>query len=690
MAASARRRQHPTASAPSTCRRRRIGARIVAGVLVAAASSAIAAAQTPNTDLLQISIEDLMNVQITSASRKEQRAADTAAAVYVITRDDIRRSGMTTLPDLLRLVPGVQVAQINSNSWAISMRGFNDLLADKVMVLVDGRTIYNPLFSGVFWDAEDLMFEDVERIEVIRGPGGAVWGANSTNGVINVITRSAAETRGTVARAGGGTSGRGEMALRHGGSLGGDTSYRVFSQWSSYGDTQTIGGSAANDSWHNVTGGGRIDRSAGADALMVDGSVTAGARHALWLDSSQFPPTPFPGASTAQTGHVIGRWTHTTSGGGSFMAQSFADITRRSETIGVYDRTTVDIDTEYHAPMHGRHDLVAGGGYRSIQEAFAGSGQWRLSDDQQRTHLLNAFAQDEIGLTGSRRATLSLGAKVEDSTLQGASVQPTARLMWQVVPGTQRIWVASSRGVRTPSALDRAVSVVYPYGVDAGSGLPIFAGAIGNPAFANQTLLEHEVGYRLALGSAASFDVAAFSAHYDGLRTNEPLPPAFELTPVPHILAAVEFQNLLRADASGVEVATQWQAMPGWRLEGNYSAFHLTPHLDPSSHDTSATNTDGRAPSQQWRLRSAWTLGHGVTADASIWGVGAMHIAPVPAYTRTDMRLEWPLASGLSLDAVGQNLFGHEHLEFNSADTSVQSTLVARSVSVRVRWMVAK
>jgi iron complex outermembrane receptor protein len=668
---------------------RRAGARFVIGVMVASISSVIAAAQTTGPDLSRISLEDLMNIAITSASRKEQRAADTAAAVYVITRDDIRRSGMTTLPELLRLVPGVQVARINSNSWAISMRGFNDLLADKVMVLVDGRTIYNPLFSGVFWEGEDLMLEDVERIEVIRGPGGAIWGANSTNGVINVITRSSTDTQGTVARAGVGLSGQGEMAIRYGGALGDTTTYRLFSQWSSYGASRTISGAAAGDSWRNVTGGGRIDRSSGADAVMIDGSITIGERHALWLDASRIPAVPFDGLSNAHSGHLISSWSRTTAGGGLFRLQSFADVMRRSEAVGVYDRNTLDADAEYHAPMHGRHDVLVGGGYRAIQEAFGGTVGWTLSNDQQRSHLLNAFVQDEIGLTPSRRVAVSLGAKVERGTLAGTNLQPSARVMWHVVPGTQRLWAATSRGVRTPSALDRHFSVIYPYGTDP-SGLPIFAGARGNPDFRDQTVVEHEAGYRLALGSTATFDIAAFTARYDGLRTNEPLPPAFEMTPMPRVVALVEFRNLLRATASGFEATAQWEPLPAWRLEGNYSGFHLTPHLDATSHDPLAAATDGNAPSHQWRLRSALTLGRGVTADATLWHVGALRQHPVPAYTRTDLRIEWPLMAGLSIDAVGQNVFDQQHLEFNMASPTVLATRVARSASVHVRWTVTK
>jgi outer membrane receptor protein involved in Fe transport len=230
---------------------------------------------------------------------------------------------------------------------------------------------------------------------------------------------------------------------------------------------------------------------------------------------------------------------------------------------------------------------------------------------------------------------------------------------------------------------------MYPYGTDP-SGLPILVGARGNPRFADQTVLEHEAGYRLALGSAATFDVTAFTARYDGLRTNEPLPPVFVPVPAPHVEALVEFGNLLRANASGFEIAAQWQALRAWRLDGNFSAFHLTPHLDPSSHDALAADTDGRAPSQQWRVHSAFTFGHGITADATVWGVGALNREPVPGYTRTDLRIELPLAAGLSLDAVGQNLFGQEHLEFNSLKPTVLSTPVSRSASVRVRWTVTK
>ena len=321
-----------------------------------------------------MSIEDLMNIEITSASRKEQRAADVAAAVFVITHDDIRRSGMTTIPDLLRLAPGVEVAQINSNKWAVSVRGFNGLYANKLLVLVDGRSVYNRIFSGVLWDAEDLMLDDIDRIEVIRGPGAAMWGANAVNGVINIVTKATADTQGGLVRVDGGRFGE-QGAVRYGGTLGA-ARYRLYSQWTGRDQSLIAPGTRANDASHSVTTGFRADWTTQPGAFMLEGAFTAGQARALWpnLDPQTAAREPIANdPSDAQGGHLLGRWTHTRAGGASLQIQSFVDIAGRQEPVGNYDRQTFDVDTQYHTALGAHQDLVAGAGYRFIGETVRGT-----------------------------------------------------------------------------------------------------------------------------------------------------------------------------------------------------------------------------------------------------------------------------------------------------------------------------
>lgn len=388
-------------------------------------------------DLTLLSIEELMNVEITSASRKEQRLADVPAAVYVITQEDIRRSGMTSLPELFRLVPGTHVAQINSNKWAIAVRGFNNLFADKLLVMIDGRTVYDRLNSGVFWESLDVPLDQIERIEVIRGPGGATWGANAVNGVINVITKPAGETRGMAASLRNGSFDGTHGSVRYGGALG-DAAYRVFSQWSGRDRSRIDRNTSANDTWESQTHGFRLDWDHQADGLTLQGGTTLARLRGLW-------PAP-SGPVGAGTGfnewtytreyHVLGRWTHRRGNGSSLELQSFADFRHNVDTVNPR-QLLADVDAKYHTRIGSRHDVVVGGGYRFLHEQTDGSFAFSISPRHLDESIVNAFVQDEIAL--GKRIQLSLGTKVERDTFAGWGVQPTGRVMWSLVPRQQHV-----------------------------------------------------------------------------------------------------------------------------------------------------------------------------------------------------------------------------------------------------------
>jgi iron complex outermembrane receptor protein len=360
-------------------------------------------AQTPPRDLAALSMEDLMNIEIVSASRKEQRAGDVAAAVFVITQDDIRRSGMTAVPDLLRLAPGVDVAQINTNRWAVSVRGFNAVYANKLLVLIDGRSVYNRLFAGVYWDTEEIMVDDIERIEVIRGPGAALWGANAVNGVINIVTKAAADTQGGLVRADGGTSGT-QVAVRYGGSAG-TLRYRLFAQGIGLNDSRLAPGVPADDDSRSVTTGFRADWITKPDAFTLEGGVRTSRFRALAsnLDPQTVALEPIlTDPSNEIHGHLLARWTHARASGAALQIQSFVDLGGRREPLGDYDRHNFDVDTQYHTALPGGQDLVFGAGYRFIGEGVTGTVGLSLVPAAQRSSLVTAFAQDEIALFGDR------------------------------------------------------------------------------------------------------------------------------------------------------------------------------------------------------------------------------------------------------------------------------------------------
>jgi iron complex outermembrane recepter protein len=646
-------------------------------LLVLLRSSAYAQAHC--TDLVTQSLEDLMRVEITSVGRKQQAAGDVAAAVHVITQDDIRRSGIRSLPELFRLVPGMQVAAVNSNNLAVSVRGFNDVFANKVLVLVDGRSIYTRTFSGVLWHAEDMMLEDIERIEIVRGPGGASWGANAVNGVINIITKSAGDTQGTAVRAGTGTHNPSEGAVRYGGTVG-RLDYRVFGLWADHG-AGSRPDREAGDTWNSVTTGFRADWERDRHAVMFQGSIVDGRQHPLWLTHSVLGSTVDMGQSTSRNSHLLGRWTFSLAPDTSLQVQSFYSRQRWNEALLRNLESEADVDVEFHA-NRGRHDLVAGGGYRGATHTDDG-GSYSVSfpGADHGYHTVNVFLQDEIRI--GRRLRATAGAKVEHDIETGTNFQPTSRLIWDLVP-QQHLWAAVSRAVRRPSLIDlHLLANMAP--VPGPQGLRIVPRVFGNADYESEKFLTTEVGYRATAGSKVSLDVTAFRGRYTGLSTQERGTPTFEATPAPaHLVMPVHRLNLLGAVTTGGEVSVRVMPFAAWRIDGSYAGFHVTPHLDARSTDLEALKFDANAPTHQWQLHSSVSLGARMEIDAHVYHVGRLRRLAVPAYTRADARVEVKLKSGLSVVGTGQNLFNRTHVEFSSA--VMDQSLVRRNVHAGFAW----
>jgi iron complex outermembrane receptor protein len=660
--------------------------RIARGAVIALALSVVAipagAQVKPRPgDLADATLEDLMKIEITSAARKVQRAEEVPAAVFVITHDAIRRSGLRTLPELFRLAPGVQVAQLTSSSWAVSIRGFNDQFSNKLLVLVDGRSIYTRVFSGVFWDSEDLVLEDIDRIEIIRGPGGAVWGANAVNGVINIVTKTARDTPGTLVRLSAGTFDRAQATVRHGGSFG-SAAYRVYSQWSGRGGTDLANGVAAGDAWTALTNGVRVDWERGNNDFIVDGSARVGDMHATWLLPATGVPDFAPRTeveTSYRTGNALARWTHRGGDGSSLQVQSSIGLLRRTDLVSL-NETAFDTDLQYRVKPGGRHDLVAGGGYRYVQSKAGASYPVSFEPSSVGSTVVNVFAQDEIEL--SRRLHLSLGSKVEHETYAGWGLSPTVRLMW--APGQRHhLWAAASRALRTPALSDlflRFRAIVIP-----GEGAPMVIGAVGNPDFKAEALHDVEGGYRLDLGGRASLDVTAFRGRYTRLPTSEPLAPVFAATPgPPHVFIATQYQNFMTVDTAGIEVAAQLTPLPNWRLEASYSGFSLTPRPDPTSLDLEAALFDGNAPAHQWQVHSSLRVGSRTDVNVQLFRSGPLRTLGVPAYTRADARVEVRLSPRVSAIGGIRNLFDAKHAEF--LGVTVASTQIPRSADIQLVW----
>ncbi len=658
-------------------RRRSRGAAAMSVVLFLAGRSPV---QAQSIDLSHATLEELMNIEVTSASRKEQRAGDIPAAVFVLTQEDIQRSGMQTLAGLLRLVPGLDVARVNADTWAVSARGFNGVFANKLLVMIDGRTVFNPMFGGVFWGIDEPPVDDIERVEVIRGPGGATWGANAVNGVVNVITKRAADTQGGAARVRAGTKGSGVVFGRYGGTIG-SAAYRVFSIYDSNGQFAVAGGDEHAQRSNAIGAGTRIDW----PNLTLDGALTKSDRTVLWLDFSQMPrsgayvdPTPMLG------GHVMGRWSHAVPRG-RVQVQSFFDAFDRDDPIGEYRRRTGDVDVSAHISAGDRHDVVFGGGYRFVAEEFLDGIGVRISPNSEHQRLLNVFGQDEVALRADRRLRLTVGAKFEHNDVAGTNVVPTARLFWSVVPDAQSAWAAVSRAVRPPSMLNRNMSFSFPYGADAATGLPVYLEYRGNPKLQPESVREVEAGYRFELKSRAAIDVAVFTAAYRNLPTLEPGSPEFDADPSPRVVLPIQSQNLLRTDTRGLEISGRWDAAARVRVDGNVALFGVTPHIDPASRDTSASVDDQSAPRRQWRLHGAVDLARFVTTDVALSGTGAIRSLDVPAFVRADAQVEWRVSQALAIDFVGQNLFDASHLEFSAVPELILATPVPRSFHAQLR-----
>jgi iron complex outermembrane receptor protein len=635
-------------------------------------------------NLAQASLEDLLNIQVTSVSKKEQKLSRTPAAVFVITQEDIRRSGATNIPDLLRMVPGLDVAQINANTWAISARGFNLQFANKLLVLVDGRAVYTPLFGGVYWDTVDVPLEDIEQIEVIRGPGGTLWGANAVNGVINIITKSAAETQGGLITAGGGTQAEGFGTVRYGGKIKGDSSYRVFAKYLNNNHFPDLDGQNGEDSLHLLHGGFRADTTLSAkDSLLTEGDIYDGKEGGIFVHSILSPPQNINvlGLAILSGGNVMTRWSHAFSSRRDISLQFYFDRYDRDAPQFEEFRNTFDFDFQHHINLGARQDLIWGAGYRHTADQTAPTIDRAFLPANFSGQLFNVFIQDQITLK-SDRVALYVGSKFANDYFAGFDLEPSARLAW--TPSNRRtFWAAISRANRTPTRRD--------VGLDAALAAlpgPAEVALLGNPNMKSEHVIAYELGYREEPTDYLSLDVAAFFNTYHGLESLESSPSFFEPNFVtPLLVHPIVLGNEMRGTTQGVEASVNVKITHRWTLSPGYSFLKMNLHTNPTSLDTvSVANTEGSNPDHQAQLRSHVELPRGFSWDANAYFVDSLPVQPVPSYTRLDTQVGWRLAERVELNLVGQNLLQDHHGEFNDFLQSVNSSLVKRSAYAKITW----
>ncbi|WKJ91402.1 TonB-dependent receptor [Methylomonas montana] len=647
-----------------------------------------AAAEEVAPDIESLSINELMQMEVSSASRKSQTLSDTAAAAFVISQDDIRRSGATSIPDALRMAPGIDVAQINASSWAITARGFNGKYANKLLVLMDGRTIYTPLFSGVFWNLQDTLMEDIERIEVIRGPGAVMWGANAVNGVINIITRKAKDTEGNLFVAGGGNQEQGFAGYRHGGQIGNDGSYRIYAKTFEHEAFVGSSGQRLHDDWRSVQAGFRIDDRISSDhRFTVQGDV-----YRKTVGNTTGPVTtapPFNSISNvdnhADGANLLARWEGAFSDGSEFKLQSYYDRVSFSAPALSDDQDMLDIDFQHRLHPSPSHDLMWGVNYRFIHSSATSTSAIAYSPNSLGYHNGSVFVQDDITLIDNT-LRLTLGTKLEESHFGNTQVQPNARLLW--TPSEQHsVWASVSRAARTPSRGEAQSNIalgVTPTGIP----LPPFdqaqVRAFPNPNLKAEKVFAAEIGYRAQWTSQFSTDITAFSNHYTDLIMFRQGTPTFDGVTLTQPM--LWFNNTHEVTTRGIELSADWQVLDWMRFTGNYSHIKIEQPYDSANSDTA-----GLSPRHHGSLRWQMDLNEQTKLDLTLRHVDRLRAVDqsVPAYTTFDARLAYQPYSGIELSVVAQNLFSPQHLEYREVAWMSLYDLTAevpRSIYGKIDW----
>jgi iron complex outermembrane receptor protein len=625
--------------------------------------------------LKKLSLQQLMDMEVTSVSKRPEKLLEAPAAIQVLTGEDIRRSAATTIPSALRMANNLDVAQINGHQWVISARGFSSDVGNKLLVLMDGRTLYTPLFSGVFWDRQDYVLGDIDRIEIISGPGGALWGANAVNGVINITTKRAEETQGLELEAGAGTNPQTLASVRYGGNLTPSTAYRVYGKYSDR-DSEAFGdGTDATDSWDMAQGGFRIDTDRTAsnsftlqgDVYRVDEGIISGGR------------------STTSGHNLLGRWSHVVSDQSDMRLQIYWDHTHLTlptapvifAPAGVLEDSldTYDVDFQHHFQWGERQRLVWGLGYRFTHDVVENSPGIAFFPPKLDQSLYSGFLQDEIAVRDN--LTLTLGTKIEHTDYTGFEIEPSVR-MQIALNDEQSFWGAVSRAVRTPSRIDRDISQPAP-------GFLIVV-LQGGSSFKSEKLLAYELGYRAQLTSRVNSSLSLFYNDYDDVRstTISPPDPVFGL-PFPFF-----FENNLEGQTYGFELNATIQLLDRWRLFAAYRLLEEDIRIKAGEMDFNNALNETADPEQQISLRSLVDLPHRMELDAGLRWIDRREVnnvgvpAIVPDYVDLDLRLGWHVTDAVEVSIAGQNLLNPQHAEYGIPGPA--RVEIERSVYGKVLW----
>ena len=669
-------------------RRRAVVRRLLPLMLLAGLVPAIWADTTETGEasegrLTQVSLEQLGQIEVTTASKRPVKVSRTPAAIYVVTQEDIRRSGATSIPEALRLVPGVEVARIDSNTWSLGVRGFGSALSRSVLVLIDGRSVYTPLFAGVYWQVQDTLLEDVERVEVIRGPGGTIWGANAVNAVINIITKNSKDTHGTLVSTGGGNLDQGFGHFRYGAGNDKGFNYRIYGK-AFIGGPQFHPDGHRFDDWRMGQTGFRTDLALHErDTLTLQGDLYSGDAGQRLGINSYSPPfvTNVEQQVELGGGNLLGRWKRMLAAGSDIEIQTYYDRTNRQQANFGESRDTFDIDFIHHLVLPWRQDFLWGLGARlSSGNAAEIDPTVVFTPGHFTDKLYSSFVQDEIAIVRDR-LSITLGSKFLHNSYSGFEVEPGVRVLW--TPNQrQTVWAAVTRAVRTPSRVEEDLQLT----AFAAPNPLTFYRVVGDRGFSSENLIGYEAGYRSLVKPKFYVDIAAFYNNYNHLLSLEPGAPFSENSPTPtHAVVPLYFRNGLLGKTSGFEIAPDWTPISWWRLRGSYSYLYMDLNKHSGSLDTTtASSTEGSSPHHQIVIQSSVDLPKKLEFDQTFRYVSALPAHRVGAYTTGDVRFSWRAMRSMEFSVVGQNLFQPHHPE--SAGDPGPLVGMERSVYAKITW----
>ncbi|WP_426991571.1 TonB-dependent receptor plug domain-containing protein [Methylomonas sp. CM2] len=620
------------------------------------------------SELKSLSLQALSSSTVAIAAKRSQAVGETPSAVFVVNQEEIRRSGLQSIPEILRRVPGLEVARVDGNHWAITSRGFNGLYANKLLVMVDGRTVYDPLNSGVFWNEQDYPLEDIDRIEVIRGPAATMWGSNAVNGVINIVTRSAQETQGTLVSTGTSQEEPGFVSVRYGGKLDNDLHYRVYGKYNHRDRLHLNGGDLAYDALDIGRAGFRSDWSLDArHSLIAQGDYYNG-------NTDQTLSNPLDGMSISADpgksygGNLLLRWQQALADDARLQIRGYFDHATRDQSLLDYSRDSLDLDMQHDFPWHD-HLLTWGAGYRYVGDMLQlKSPSLTICPTHRDRHWFNLFAQDEWRLL-AEELRLVLGGRLEHNDFSGYQLQPSARLLWQPAPH-HSAWAGVSRAVRVPTRVEHDLNTFFSLGAGTTANIR------GNPNLAAETVVNYEIGYRFFPNSAFSLDTTLFYGDYSRLTTTEPLDP---INGNRTITIPLLIDNQAYGETYGWESAVNWRPAQSWRLQASYSLFGMALHKRPASLDSAAEAAETASPSNRFNISSYLNLPHQLELDLHWYYTGRLR-SQIDGYHRFDARLGWQPNLHLELALGAQNLLDNRHLEFApSPDNALVASEIERN-----------